>query len=133
MEVLKEADLEKRLAGPEVDEGLRDDITEVEGRLDELAQMFASGDIGRREWMTAREALDDRLSNLRASETEQVGHRSSVADVRTLRSLGAEWDDLTIQRQRSVLELLIHRVTLDSAVGGRNFFDPDRVDVDWKV
>ena len=131
--LLGDANLEQRLAPTDLTDDVREDLAEVEQRLDDLAEMFAAGEVSRREWTTAREALDARLSTLRATETDEVRRHATVADARALRTLGTEWDDLTIQRQRSVLELLIDRIELSPAVPGRNTFDASRVDIAWKV
>lgn len=132
IEVVTSPDLEARLAAPEADDDAADELRDLEARLDELAEMFAAGEIGRREWMTARDGLDRRLAEARAQATAETTRRASVADARALSDLGDTWDDLPIQRQRSIAELLIDRITLNPAVPGRNFFDPDRVDIEWK-
>jgi site-specific DNA recombinase len=131
LETLRNVDLAELLSPPMPDT-TRAEVSDIEARLDELAEMFAAGDIGRREWLTAREALDARLASLRAAETAGVGRHASLADAKALRSTAATWDTLGITRQRAVLELLIDRVVLSPAVAGRNFFDPDRVEIHWR-
>lgn len=123
-------DLDERVTP--LTEVVRDVVDETERRLDELAEMFAAGEIGRREWVTARAALDARLTELRGEETAAVGRRSTLADVANLRDAETEWDDLPIQRQRAVLEAVVDRVVLGPAVAGRNVFDPARVEIVWR-
>ena len=128
---LRDADLEHTLTP--MTEDVRAEVDEIQTRLDDLAEMYATGDITRREWMTARESLGHRLSSLRATETVVVGRRATVADARALAAGEAGWDDLPIQRQRSVVELLVERIVVGPAVAGRNFFDPSRVEIVWRV
>jgi site-specific DNA recombinase len=107
------------------------ELVELEGRLDQLAEMFASGEIGRREWLKARGSLEDRLQTARArlarqSRTEALtGMEGGV--------LREAWGEMTFDRRRAVIAAVIERVTVGPAVKGRNRFDPDRVDVVWRA
>ena len=107
------------------------ELVELEGRLDQLAEMFASGEIGRREWLKARGSLEDRLQAARArlarqSRTEALtGMEGGV--------LREAWGEMTFDRRRAVIAAVIERVTVGPAVKGRNRFDPERVDVTWRA
>lgn len=102
-------------------------IAEREDRLVELAALWADGSISRSEWDAARSrlenAVDDaqtRLAELRPATTEMAG-------------LADRWPDMEIERRRAVLAEIIDAVRVGPAVRGRNRFDPNRIDVRWRV
>lgn len=107
-----------------------DKLDTLRDRLDELADSFAAGEITRREWLRAREGIEARIA-----EVERTLRRSSTA---APLDLGDEpvrdaWAELSLERQRAVLAAVVERVTVGPAVRGRNRFDPERVDMTWRV
>ncbi len=110
-----------------------EEIAVVEQRLDELAEMWATGEISRPEWLTARRSLESRLETARRAEARDARSSSLAPYVATEGALRAAWPDLGLDRCRAVLGAVIDRVTIaPAAVRGRGF-DPERVDVTWRV
>lgn len=107
------------------------ELVELEGRLDQLAEMFASGEIGRREWLKARASLEDRLQAARARLTRQS--RTDALTGMEGGVLREAWGQMTFDRRRAVIAAVLDRVTVGPAVKGRNRFDPERVDVVWRA
>jgi site-specific DNA recombinase len=107
------------------------ELVELEGRLDQLAEMFASGEIGRREWLKARASLEDRLQAARARLARQS--RTDALTGMEGGVLRRAWGQMTFDRRRAVIAAVLDRVTVGPAVKGRNRFDPERVDVVWRA
>lgn len=103
------------------------ELASVERQLDELALMFAAGEIGRREWLVARQDSEARRKALAAALA--VGSRgSALAQLAGSGPIRERWDPLSFARQRAVLVAAVDRVVVGPAVRGRNFFDPGRLE-----
>jgi site-specific DNA recombinase len=130
-----------RLDGPEVltalqatpsadvNAGRADQIT---GRLDELAQAYAAEVISMREWLAARNPLQQQLDQERRRVARETG-ASVLADIVGRGSeLREQWDTLSIDRQRAILGAVLHQVTVLPARRGDNRFQPERFQLVWR-
>jgi len=121
-----------RRADPSSDDGATE-LAQVEARLDELARMFANGEIGRREWLAARTTLDARRETL----TGRLAAQARTSAIATLAEgdglLSDRWAELSFDKQRAVLAAVLDRVIVNPAVRGRNTFDPARFSLDWQM
>lgn len=142
-EVLVEAVLQ-RLDGPDLAQRIRDterggesklsaELQCIEGRKTELAELYAAGDIGRGEWMTAKKALEDRERAAKAGLARLTGTAALDPFIGKPGALRAAWGDLTVDRQRSVLAAVIDRVLIKPATKRGRGFDLERIDVVWRV
>lgn len=82
-----------------------DPTLELRGQLERLALDVANGDLSESEWQVMRPRLLERIT---AAEAQGV-RRSDLPDVD---DLGAAWDDLTLEQQRTVLAAVVERVEL---------------------
>lgn len=102
----------------------------MQAKLDELARDWADDRITRGEWDAARGALEGK----RASLQRRVDSQRRAHDLDGLPDpLRAAWPSLLLFKRRAVIQALIEAVDVAPAVKGRNFFDPERVSVRWKV
>lgn len=144
LEELVVGDLMRRLDTPELAAELRErtkkhdtlglakTIEDAEARLDQLARDFGAGDITRREWLSAKQAAQAKLDLAR----RQLGQETEVAVLDGVVGAGvlsAQWPDLSQDRRRAIMTAVVDRVTVGPAVRGRNFFDPTRVEITWRV
>ncbi|MGI8711571.1 MAG: recombinase family protein [Acidimicrobiales bacterium] len=106
------------------------EVEELAGRLDELAEMFAAGEVGRREWLKARGSIESRLQAARRRLQRQS--RTDALDGLD-GGLRDAWADLSFDRRRAVLGAVVDHIVIGAAVSGRNRFDPERVDVVWRA
>lgn len=110
-----------------------DEITRLEGELEELAQMRGRGDISMAEWMAARGPLQERLEAARKT----AGSRSTPArEMALLTDPGAlrrAWPELDLNGRRKVLGAVIERVTISPAARGRWTPMEDRVSLRWRA
>jgi len=107
------------------------EVAKVEARQVELAEMFAAGEIGRAEWLTARDTLDARLSAARSKVVEQVVVTAADAYSGKGTVLRTAWPTMPLDAKRAVIGSLIERIHI--APSRRHAFDPDRVAVDWRA
>ena len=99
------------------------DVEALEGELAELAQMYAAGDLTIAEWKTMRQGITDRAANAAAEPIELP----DVAD------LGSSWESFSVEAKQLVIDAVVSSITIAPAVPGANRFDPNRVEVEWKV
>ena len=105
----------------------------LEARLAELAETWASGDITRAEWLTARRSIEARLEEVRRQI--RAANPSTAADPFVGGgALRAAWPDLSIEKRRAVLAAVIDRIVINPpTMRGRNKFDDERIDVIWRA
>lgn len=127
------------LAAAARDRGAEDDQTaavaeadDVEARLQELATMFADGEIGRSEWLTARKGLEGRLEAARR-RVARIHHGTALEGLDGPGQLREAWPRLVHDRRRAVLAAVIDRIDVGPARRGLNRFDGDRLDVIWRA
>lgn len=101
-------------------------------RLDELAAAYAAEQISMREWLAAREPLQQQLAAARrriARDSnvtllaEHAGHGSQLRE---------RWDDLSIERQHAIISAVLAYVIAKPGRRGYNRFDPSRFDLIWR-
>jgi site-specific DNA recombinase len=108
------------------------DIDDLEGRLRDLASMFANREITKEEWLIARTRLSEQLAHARQTEAAAV-RDSAVADQLARPDvLRTEWPQMSLERQRTVLAAIIDRIVIAPTTKAGNKFNPDRIDVIWK-
>jgi DNA invertase Pin-like site-specific DNA recombinase len=115
------------------DKTAADELADAEARLDELTDMFSSGQIDRRALLRARASLERRQRAAQASLSRQ--RRATVLDAYAGRTgvLRESWDHLGLDKRRAILEAIVDHITIAPATRRGPFFDPERVDVTWKV
>jgi site-specific DNA recombinase len=116
-------------------DGEADDGTEaivaLEDKLAELGRQWARGEREDAFVAGARRDLERQLDDARRRVV-----KSTKANV--LADLGDGliadlWPELTLDRQRAILDVIIESVVVNSAVKGRNRFDAERIDVRWRA
>ena len=105
-------------------------VAECERKLDELAEMFAADELGRREWLSARAVVEQRLEKARHALAREQG-TEALAPLRSV-DPAAAWQALDLDRQRAVVAALINRISVGSA-NGRSAFAADRVNIEWRA
>lgn len=131
-----------RLRGPGLDRARRriserstDDtaslaaIAMAEEAIAELGREFARREINRTALIAAQGVHQAVIDESRARLAKSS--RSQALD--SLIDLDDEWEDLSDDRKRAVLETVLDHVLIHPASGARNRFDPDRVDPCWAV
>lgn len=114
----------------EADEA-RAELAKLEQRRRELAEMYAEGEVGRKDWQMATARLDERQAELEAAAVADV---NPLAAVKAKQSLRKAWPKMSVDQQRTVLGTVLEAVVVVSGrgAGGRKV-DLSRVDLRWKV
>ena len=111
----------------------QEEIERRQGQLDELAAMWAEGEITRGEWMKARTPIEKRLET--AKKKLAALNRTTVLlpfidDAKALRE---QWESMTLSRQHQIVAATLQHVEVRPAVRGRNRFDESRLRPVWRV
>ncbi len=110
---------------------LAERITADEAQLDELAELYAARAIIAKEWMTARNPIEERLRSNRRTIARTTGTAELARYIGQGEQLRTQWSGLNLDRQRAIV-----RTVLDHAVvnrSGVNRFDPSRVVPQWRL
>jgi site-specific DNA recombinase len=103
---------------------------EVRARLDTAADDYADGKLDREQFHRITERLRPRFeaAQARARVVDTTPLLVGLVGVRDVRK---KWDDLTLSRQRAIVDLLLHIEVLRTKSGVR-VFDPEAIDISWK-
>ncbi|MDO8121192.1 recombinase family protein [Isoptericola sp. b490] len=103
-------------------------------RMEDLATMFADGDISAQEWKKARDRIQAHLAANRR-EFARLTQRDAVADyLGKGDELRGAWDSLNLSRQVAVVKAVLESATiLKAATPGRRGLDPARIVPTWRV
>jgi DNA invertase Pin-like site-specific DNA recombinase len=109
------------------------EIERRQAQLDELAALWAEGEITRGEWMRARTPIEKHLSA--AKKKLAALNRTTVLlpfvdDAKALRD---QWQSMTLTRQHEIVVATLQHVEVRPAVRGRNRFDESRFHPVWRV
>jgi site-specific DNA recombinase len=104
------------------------ELTALEVKRADLAELWGSGDLTGVEWQTARRALAEHEQRLRA-ELAGIPSPLIVVDIATARE---SWDSMTLDEQREFVRILVAKVTVNRAKPGTRAFDEDRVAIEWR-
>jgi DNA invertase Pin-like site-specific DNA recombinase len=124
-----------RIPLPSPSGGTMEDAAALEAERDELAAMFAAGDVSMGEWKVLRAAVQARLDRALAAFASDTVEASRAEVVRRYRKRGAlrrAWPSLNASDRRLVLASVVDAVMISPALRGRNRFDSDRVTVRWR-
>lgn len=114
-------------AGPESARQLADHRQ----RLNDLGELWASGQISRQEWLALRHSVGERA----AAAEAQVAREGRVATVRALagtgRSLRGRWPAMTVDERRVIVQAALDHVVVLAAEPPRQVFRPERLQPRW--
>jgi hypothetical protein len=100
-------------------------------RLDDLADMWASGEISRAEWLSLKRKVGGRAKEAEA-EAERLGRVDAFrALAGTGRTLRRTWPAMTVDEQRAVLRAALARVVVLAAEPPKQVFRPERLQPTW--
>lgn len=109
------------------------EIKRTQTQLDELAGMWAAGEITRGEWLKARPPIEKRQTAAKkrlASLNRTSALLPFLADARRVRE---QWQAMTLTRQQQIVAALLDHVVVNPAVRGRNRFDHSRLSAVWRA
>lgn len=102
-------------------------------QLDELASLYAAKQIGAREWMTARNPIEERINDAERRLARMTRTDTLSGLVGNGTQLRGKWAGLNLDRQHAIVRALLdHAVIAPGALGARAV-DPNRVDPVWRL
>lgn len=104
-------------------------LSEAQQRADELAEDYADARISRREWLTARDRLADRIAKL--SEELNVDLSTPVLASLAGHDLSSWWEAASVEERREVILAVVSSVTVAPPRRGGPGFDAGRVEFEW--
>lgn len=102
-------------------------------RMDELAGLYAAGAVSAREWIAARDPINDRIAQARRGIAKATD-TSAVADLAgTGKVLRSQWDDLDIDRQQGIIKSVLDHAVIAAGTPGSRSLDINRVQPHWRI
>lgn len=110
----------------------RDQLEDDRAKLNELAKMWADGEVSRESWKTARDRIQPRIDRAERA----LAQISSTPTLEGLAGRGAElresWDSMNLGRQAAIIgTVLDYALVHPATVTGH--FTPDRVEPMWAL
>ena len=122
-----------RAAQDEHTAALAETVAQDQAQLDELAEMYAARQISAREWMAARNPIEARVQDgqrrlARATRNDAVAGFVGNGD-----ALRTQWADLNLTRQHAIVKAVLDHAVIAGTDKRSPVFDPNRVDLVWRV
>jgi hypothetical protein len=116
------------------EKAISEKIRGLEERREELAAEWATGDLTKKEWHTARRKISDELDRLTRSLSRNT-HTLALAQFAAMEGdVWDRWESLTNGARRALVEAAADPITVYPAkVRGRAKFDPDRIKPKWRA
>ena len=114
-------------------DALQRQIDEARADLESLATTHGEGHITLAEWLAARKPIEVRIDQASRQMSRLTNTTALEGFVGNSEALRGQWTSLPPSRQRAIVAALIDHITIDSAVRGRNTFDPSRIDALWRA
>jgi DNA invertase Pin-like site-specific DNA recombinase len=111
----------------------QDEIERTQAQLDELAELWAAGEITRGEWLKARPPIEKRQTVAKkrlAALNRTTALMPFIADTARVRE---QWQTMTLTRQQQIVASLMDHVVIGPGRRGYNRFDPSRLRAVWRV
>ncbi len=102
-------------------------------KLDELAGLYADGQVSAREWMTARDPIQHRVRDAErrlASASDSGALHGIVGNSEALR---AQWESLGLDRRQAVVKAVLDHVVIGPGSPGARAMDVNRVQPQWRL
>ncbi len=109
------------------------EIERTQAQLNELAELWAAGEITRGEWLKARPPIEKRQTIAKkklAALNRTTALLPFIADAARVRE---HWQAMTLTRQQQIVAALLDHVVVGPGRRGYNRFDPSRLQAVWRV
>lgn len=102
-------------------------------RLLELAEMFGKGELSRLELMAARGAAEKQVREAESVLAALSGTTALEGHIGNGEALAASWENLSLDRQRAIVQTLVDHLIVGPGTRGLNKFEPSRVTPFWRL
>jgi DNA invertase Pin-like site-specific DNA recombinase len=104
----------------------------AQARLDELAEMWAAGEITRSEYLKARASIEKRRTLARKRLAQLNRQAALVPFIGDAKRVRGEWKVMTLSRQAEIVRALVEYIEVAPGRPGYNRFDPTRLRPVWR-
>jgi len=111
---------------------LADQIATDRDQLQELATLYGTKAITAREWMSARNPIEQRLKEAEGRLSRATSTTALDGLIGLDGALGAQWADLNLDRQHAVIATLLEYAVITPGTSGARSLDPARVQPHWR-
>ena len=108
------------------------EIERAQAKLDELAALWAEGEIGRNEWLTARRPIEKRLDTAKKRLAAINRTTTITPHLGNSDELREHWEEMTLSRQEQIVAALLEHVVVGPGRRGFNRFDRSRLQPVWR-
>lgn len=113
---------------------LGDQIVAIQHRMNDLADMWAEGEMSRTEWKRARDRLQARLESDRRTLARMTSRDAIENYIGQGEELRGKWESLTLSQQVGIVKAVLdHAVIHPATHRGRVGLDPARVSPVWRL
>lgn len=133
-----------RLNSPEMERSLTQDkpnrkaialhaeLTSLDDRYIELAEMVGQGEMSRVDYQIARKIVDQRKSELERTLAKERGVIALAGGLGSPQLISKKWQTLNLDRQRAILKAILESVQVDKVIQAGMGFNPARLRPVWK-
>jgi DNA invertase Pin-like site-specific DNA recombinase len=107
-------------------------VMELEARLDDLAEMYAAGEIGRKQLAIATDGIEQRLTVARQAVASESVAMAGEAYLGRGAELEQSWETLTLDQRRAVVGAVVSQISIAPTERSDNRYNLDRVDIQWR-
>ena len=122
-----------RAAQDEQAAALADAVAADREQLDELARLYAERAIPAREWLAARNPIEERVQAGEKRLGRMTRSETLTGLVGNAERLRGEWAELNLTRQHAIITAVLDHVVISPGVSGAREVDPDRADPVWRL
>jgi DNA invertase Pin-like site-specific DNA recombinase len=112
---------------------LSDQLAEDRAQLNELADAYAHKAITMREWMTARTTIEARIEHTERRRARLTRSEVLTGFVGNGAELRAKWATLDLTQQAAIVSAILAHAVIHPGTPGARAFDPNRVELVWKL
>jgi site-specific DNA recombinase len=109
----------------------------LQQRMQDLVQDYALGLLNRQQLAQAKNTVETEIEKIQA-ELEAAQPRQAFSVMQAGQTVKDVWDQEGLEWRRNLISLLVERIVVQPGYPGRSrwrgyVFDPDRVDIRWRV
>jgi site-specific DNA recombinase len=109
------------------------EVERTQAKLDELAELWADGEITRGEWLKARAPIEKRQTLAKKKLAALNRATALVPFIGDANRVREQWQTMTLSRQHQIVAALLDHVVVGPARRGYNRFDESRLQPAWRV
>lgn len=112
---------------------LAEQIGADRAQLDELAQLYAAKAIPTREWLAARNPIEERIQDAERRLSRATRSDALTGLVGNGDGLRGQWAELGLDRRHAIVAAVLDHAVIGPGVSGARRLDPARVEPVWRL